>query len=306
VHGLDLATVAVSVTLTDPDLADPDTVTLSSTTKTPWDPSAPVELTAPLVRTSGTSGNGTYRAKVHVPSSAHGSWRVGYVTFGTDINSTSVDPRDSGLRDATLKVTGTHRPRMRFSVSPQPLPYPRRVVTVSARMSYDDTGTSITGRWVFFDVDCEMGLGRSGQVRTDRHGLARFRAAAGEVACAWMPFPLRSALTDATEAFAGGSRTTMYGTRTTAVPSKTSARRGTRVAVTGHAFAVLPVAGNPVVLQRRVGRHWRTVGTATVRPSGRFTLVAHPPKGCTSYRAVLTATGQLVASTSRVFVLRGT
>jgi hypothetical protein len=61
-----------------------------------------------------------------------------------------------------------------------------------------------------------------------------------------------------------------------------------------------------VDLQRLVGRHWRTVSGGTIRPNGRFTLVATPPKGRNSYRVSLPAQQNLAAATSRSFVIRGT
>jgi hypothetical protein len=312
VHGLDLTTVVVSVSLKDSERGDPVSVTLSRTTKTAWDPSAPGDLTAPLVRTAGTTGNGTYRAKVAVPSSAHGPWRVGSVNFSELWFTTGVDPRDFGLPDATLKVTGTHRPRMRFTLSPQPLPYPQRALTVSARMSYDDTHRPIPGQPIVFcepytDVDCFFGPFVP-KARTDSRGLARWHTTLKEpplAEAAWMPFPLRLALTDPNLYYAAGSQTPLFGSRTTAVPSKTSARHRTSVAVKGHAFAVIPVAENRVVLKRLVGRQWRTVSAARVRSSGRFTLYASPPKGRNSYRVALSGSGKVLGSRSRVFVIKG-
>jgi hypothetical protein len=60
-----------------------------------------------------------------------------------------------------------------------------------------------------------------------------------------------------------------------------------------------------VGLQRRVGKHWRTVSESTVRPNGRFTLLATPPKGPNLYRVGLPAQQTFGAATSRTFTIRG-
>jgi hypothetical protein len=148
-------------------------------------------------------------------------------------------------------------------------------------------------------------------VRTDRHGLATHPiwVLSSYTACAWAP------LADAGsyESFPGrGSlmQVVLLGTRTSASPSRRSAPRRSAVAVTGRVLALtVPVTrfgGPPVALQRRVGHHWRTVGTGNVRDNGRFTLTANPPRGRNLYRVQLRGNLSYASSTSRTFTVTGT
>ena len=59
-------------------------------------------------------------------------------------------------------------------------------------------------------------------------------------------------------------------------------------------------------LQRLVGKHWRTVSEGAIRPNGRFTLVATPPKGRNLYRVGMPTQQTFGSATSRTFVIRGT
>jgi hypothetical protein len=76
--------------------------------------------------------------------------------------------------------------------------------------------------------------------------------------------------------------------------------------VTGSVAALTTPVGGKVVLQRLVGKRWRTVNEARVRASGRFTLTASPPAGRNSYRVVFPATASFGRSTSPSFSIRGT
>ena len=125
-----------------------------------------------------------------------------------------------------------------------------------------------------------------------------------------MPFPARRVPTDQRLSYAFARRVPVLGTVLAATPSATSVPHGTTTAVNGRAVALVRSwSFNPrirVVLQRLVGRHWRSVSEGTVRTNGRFTLYASPPLGRNYYRASLPAQSFLGASTSRVFVITGT
>jgi hypothetical protein len=313
ISGLDTTPVTVSVSLTGNTYGDPTRVYLERTTTTSWDGSAPNLLTGALRRTSGTASAGGYQGAVSVPSSAHGVWRVGALEFG--LNST-VDPRDSGLPDATLDVTGTHRPRIRLTISPQPLPYPRHDLTMTARLTYDDTGRPIAGRWVFFGGDsfCAEDYVPVFKARTNARGVAFWHTTipGTKLLCAWMPLPVSPAPSHLF-AYTLTGRFPVAGTSLNATPSRTVVHRRTKTAVNGKALAIgspSPVdartRGVQVVLQRLVGRHWRNVSETKVRSSGRFTLYASPPPGRNYYRAALPEQSGLGASTTKAFVIRGT
>lgn len=89
------------------------------------------------------------------------------------------------------------------------------------------------------------------------------------------------------------------------VPAKTSAKVGTNVAVNGSAAG--PPRFCPINLQRLYGKTaWRTVNSAGVRVSGRYTLTATPAyRGKIPYRVELPACNQFVTSTSKPFTITG-
>ena len=93
-------------------------VALSRTSSKKWDRSATDGLGGPMFCVSVNGDERTYRAVIPVPSTADGPWRVTWVDFGN--YASTFDPRAFGLPDATLAVTGTHRPRLRVSVRPSP------------------------------------------------------------------------------------------------------------------------------------------------------------------------------------------
>jgi hypothetical protein len=218
--------------------------------------------------------------------------------------------RDSGLPEPTLAVTGTHRPRIRISVSPEPLPYPRTRATERVVVTFDDTRAPIPGFAIAFGTldSCAGWPPRPAAVlRTDRHGVAThpIRVRGVQSACAWAPLPGSGSR----ESFPGWGTLVRYvalGTVTSASPSRSSARRRTPVPVPGRATALVVPAGWMVALQRRVGRHWRTVNTGKVRPSGRFTVAASPPLGRNLYRVQFQGSYWFGTSTSRTFTITGT
>jgi hypothetical protein len=186
---------------------------------------------------------------------------------------------------------------------------------VTARLSFDDTGAPIAGSWVFFghDRSCRKPVGPAFKVKTGAHGVATWKAsvaAAGSPFCAWMPFPARKVSTDQRLSYAFARRVPVLGTVLSATPSRTSVPDGTTTAVNGRALALVRSwsfsSRLRVVLQRLVGRHWRSVSEGTVRSNGRFTLYASPPEGRNYYRAALPAQQYLAGSTSKTFVIRGT
>jgi hypothetical protein len=306
--GLETAPVTVSVSLAGNVYGDPTSVYLQRTT-TRWDRSAPSVLRGALHRTSGTATAGTHQAVISVPSTAHGPWRVTAFEFG--LNGLVVDPRDSSLPDATLDVTGTHRPRMRFGMSPRPLPYPRHDLRVTARVTYDDTRAPIAGRWVSFGADslCTDEYLPPVNIRTNAQGYAVWRVTipGPELLCAEMFLPA-APRGDYTGWYAAAGSFPVIGATLSAAPSKSAVHRHTKTAVNGRVLAIDTgrTQDARVVLQRLVGRHWRSVSDGKVRSNGRFTLYASPPKGRNSYRVTLPAQGALAASTTKAFVLRGT
>jgi hypothetical protein len=305
-RGLATVPVTVNATMNNPESgcgAAEDGVILTRTDRA-WDRSAPVLLVAPMHCVAVTADAHTLRAVVHVPSSAHGSWRVSCVM----LVPTCYDPRTAGLPDATLAVTGTHRPRLRLTLAPQPLPHPQRTVTATVRASYDDTDAPVVGRLV--GVNAVRGGGSLG--RTDRHGRFVHAVTLGDARYARAYLPIGAArFADWITEYAGVGRIVVVRPAVLAQPAKNVVRQRTNVSVEGHAkavgvpsWALTPRA--KVYLQRVVGRRWRTVSEAEVRPSGRFTLIATPPKGLNTYRVSMPPQHALAAATSARFTIRGT
>jgi hypothetical protein len=96
------------------------------------------------------------------------------------------------------------------------------------------------------------------------------------------------------------------GTITSASPSRSSIRQRRAVAVTGRVTALVVPSGRRAALQRRVGRHWRTVSTGKIRPSGRFTVTASPPLGRNLYQVQFDGGYGFGPSASPTFVITGT
>ncbi len=315
VHGLDTVTVTVTVKATGEGgqcsgYGIVGAVVLQRTSPQKWDRSAPGSLVGPMACVSDSGGERTYRAVVPVPSTAHGPWRVAIVDFA---NSYHLDPRTFGLPDATLTVTGTHRPRLRISVRPQPLPYPERQVRVVVQATYDDTRTPVSTRWIGVTDDFGMvsGCGRCAG-NTDTQGRVVRRLTLGDFreVIAFMPLTAPSAY-DWQPMYARLSVTVVVQPVLVAAPAKGSVPKGTNVTVNGRADAVAVHRwpSDPrvrVYLQRLVGRHWRTVNEGTIRPNGRFTLVATPPAGRHLYRVTMPPQQDFGSARSGTFTIRGT
>ena len=316
VKGLDTVPVTVTVTATGYDEGScpgnvAGGVALFRTSAQTWDRSATGDLAGPMFCVSVNGDERTYRAVIPVPSTADGSWRVTYVVFAN--YSYTLDPRRFALPDATLAVTGTHRPRLRISVRPQPLKYPARDVTVTVQATYDDDGAPVTTRWIGV-TDDGGGIAACGSCpgNTDAHGrlVRRLRLTGPRQVLAYMPLSAPG-FYDTQPMYSALWRRIVVQPALTAAPANDRLPHGTNVDVNGRAFdiAVQNWSFKPrikVGLQRLVGRHWRTVSEGTIRPSGRFTLVATPPKGRNLYRLGLPEQQAFASAHSRTFVIRGT
>jgi hypothetical protein len=314
VKGLDTVPVTVTVTAAGDRGECPGNtggVTFRRTNVHVWDRSATRALLGTLTCLRDTDGVRTYTSVVAVPSTADGPWRVDAVVFGNDYD----DPRAFNLPDATLVVTGTHRPRLRLSVAPRPLIYPSRDVTVTAQASYDDTGEPVTTRWISV-TDDGGSLGPCGECpgNTDAKGelVQRLTLSDSRSLIADMPISARG-FYDGWPSYSTLSTPVLVQPVLSAAPAVASVPHRTTVTVNGHAVAsALPFwwyfASPPIQvdLQRLAGRHWRTVSQSVVRSNGRFTLLATTPTGRNLYRVSLPAQQNLAAATSGTFVIRGT
>jgi len=293
VDGVAVASVPVAFTLAGAP-ADATAVVLVRTTAI-WDASAPRRLVSAVTRVDGTEGNGTYRGTVLVPSSAHGGWRVEYVAFDVSAGVPSfLDAIDVSGQGVTLQVTGTHRPRFRFERTTPA--YPSTTVTLRGVLTDSATGRPLKGRAVSFGVDnlC-VEHGPAATRTTDASGRASWTVRLTDhlLLCAWAPLPGTATypLDYARPSYGVSGGRATFGVRLSASATAATVRAGRSTTVTGSVLAPFGTrtragaTGTDVRLQRLVGRTWRTVNSAKVRSSARYTLTATPPgRGRHAYR----------------------
>ena len=316
--GFAVVPVVVEFTLTGGPVDATGVVLLRTADR--WDVNAPQHLPARVTRVDGTVGNGTYRGTLQVPSTAHGGWRVSSVGFGNDAGHPDdptpyIDLREQGLPDVLLGVTGTHRPRFRFS---RTVPtYPSTTVTLRGTLVDSDTGRPVKGRRISFGIDnqCVEG-GLAGTRTTDASGRATYtqRLDRPRMLCAWAPLP---GSTNYGRAYARSDNRTWatFGLGLTVTVTAPTVRAGSSTTVKGSLLTPYPsavpgrseTAGHVVRLQRLVGRTWRSVNSATVRITGRYTLTATPPgRGRHAYRVWFPSPDVRGGRTSRVLWITAT
>jgi hypothetical protein len=293
VDGVAVASVPVRFTLTGAPV-DAAAIMLLRTTPA-WDRSAPGRLVAAVTRVDGTEGNGTFRGTLLVPSSAHGTWRATVVWFDTSAGVASFTPGiDLTEHEVTLQVTGTHRPRFRLESSVPA--YPSTTVTLRGTLTDSTTGRPLKGRTVAFGVDDTCAeSGSTASRTTDATGRASWSLKMNGLwaLCAWAPLPGTSnyPVDYARPSYGVSGVRAMFGVRLTSSVTAASVRAGRSTTVTGSVLAPFGTrsragaTGTDVRLQRLVGRTWRTVNSARVRSSARYTLTATPPaRGRHAYR----------------------
>jgi hypothetical protein len=304
VRGLAVARVNVDVHLTDEsgvvptraNESDYPIIHLSRVAGGAW-------LDTPrLSLVSGTATDGVWRAAVNVPSTWNGRWQVTLVAaYDAESNYLEVDPRTQGIAP-DLTVTGTHRPAMSFGLVPQ-LVVGNGPVTMKGRAYFLDTGAGIANLPLASGADnsCAEGVPVN-DLRTDARGYytKTFPSGAPILFCVRLLGPAAPGHGPTIITYRSGAVRLQY--VITAAPARTPVPVGTNVAVNGQ---LAPPAGEPVGLQRLVGGAWRTVSTAYVRTSGRFTLVATPPtRGNHRYRAYKAAgTAQYIGDVTPVFLI---
>ncbi|WP_327638983.1 hypothetical protein OHB24_11630 [Kribbella sp. NBC_00482] len=317
----DLSIESVTLNKTGVAVSGLNTVPITVTVKGKYDTGSSTDAKVPvnviLERTGGTgqlqqmlSTNlvrnetaGTWSGPLNVPSTANGTFKVTGVITGPFF------PPNPPMYDATpyagpsVTVTGTHQPKVTAVVTPKVVPF-NQPYTIKWAVSDAQTGKPYGSRIrveLGVDSSCVEYFGPGYTNLTDTNGVVT-KAYPGQAhmpitclllpgtpdAIGWLSFvPARPAIVSA-------------------APSKTSAPVGTIVPVNGS------VRGGPfncpVQLQRLYGAsQWRTVGSAAVRQSGRFTLNAQPAyKGLIPYRVSFPACRNYVAGVSKAFYIRGT
>jgi len=253
----------------------------------------------PLKLIKGTLDDGTWQGVVNVPSTANGTIKAAKVLAGDYyFGCTSCGEEYPVQVDGpTLAVTGTHRPKIVGTATPAVVPI-GKPVTIKWTITDSQTGKPYGTRiktWPAKDNTCVEGdpavaLTDTNGVLTipdkSNYGLYCLRIPGSPGPIAGTAISVKSSIT------------------VSATPSKTSAPVGSIVPVNGTAPYA---AGCTINLQRLYGATaWRTVGTAKVRTSARFTLNAQPAyKGKIPYRAQFPACNNIVATSSKTFYITG-
>ncbi|MFC9687028.1 hypothetical protein ACFTSF_00690 [Kribbella sp. NPDC056951] len=253
----------------------------------------------PMKLIKGTLDDGTWQGVVNVPSTANGTIKVTRVIAGSFFFGCTQCTFDYPVpvNGPTLAVTGVHIPKIVGTSTPKVVPIGKPVAitwTITDSQTGKPYGTRIK-TWPGKDNTCTEGIpdvvltdvnGRLTLQDKSNYGLYCLRIPGN-------PGPI-----------AGDAILVKSSTTVAATPSKTSAPVGTIVPVNGTAPYA---AGCTINLQRLYGAsQWRTVGTAKVRTSARFTLNAQPAyKGNIPYRAQLPACYDIVAATSKPFTIKG-
>jgi hypothetical protein len=242
----------------------------------------------PLTLTSGTAKDGVWSTTVNIPSTDNGVHHVtGVRADDAAGNQLTVDPRTQGI-DPTLTVVGHNQPRVSMGFSPNPVVgNGPATVAIKGRVIYSDTGLPIPGLPLFVTnnlVDgggCDVGT----PVVTNSMGYYGVSREYGIRATYYLSMKLAGTLALCR------TRTPDVAFVVGASVARSPIRLGESVAITGNVLPLPP--GDPpdprrdlrIYLQRLVSGSWRTVNVATVRSSGRYTLIATPPtRGNHRYR----------------------
>ncbi len=259
-------------------------------------------FSTPLTRYEGTTQSGKWRGIVNVPSTANGSFtltgvRVGFYFPAADHGWETGTPAPN---PPELTVVGTNQPKITARVLPDPVPFGQGA-TIRWSIINGQTGKPYGTRlkvWLAYDNGCAENFGGPVSL-TDTNGtLTKSYPASTAVGnCLMLPgYPSPNGWIGATIHRPG---------IVSATPAKTSAPVGSIVPVNGTVLG--PPNACPVNLQRLYGATaWRTVGTAKVRQSGRFTVNAQPAyKGYIPYRVAFPACTNYRAGVSKTFTIRG-
>lgn len=277
-----------------------------------------------LVRVATAGSVGTFSAPWRIASSRTGTWTLTRLTWGS--GGPSVDPRVALGATRTIAVVGSGAPTATVSRVPKVLPYtssfgPRPSPQTLILTYRSALGAPIVGATVLVGTEYAC-FGNPVPPTRGSPGWWGFRtlrtSSLGQITwvlsdlapCVFLLGPPATAGDPYTRALVRVDRPLrLYRyAGVAAAPVARTVRLGRSVTVVGRAIPALGVAR----LQRLVGRTWRTIASARVRTSGRYTVVA--PVGSVGRRyyrvvAVLPPSPQqafaLAATASRAFVVTG-
>jgi hypothetical protein len=311
---------SVTVNKTSVAVSGLNTVPITVTVKGKYDSGSSEDAKTPvnviLERTGGTGqlrylfstnlprlANGTWSGPIQVPSTANGTFKVTGVMTGPFYPGSGSMTDPTPYAGPSISVTGTHQPKVTAVVTPKVVPF-NQSYTIKWAVSDAQTGKPYGSRLRVFlgtDSSCVEYFGPRHTNLTDTNGVVT-KAYPGS-----SHMPITCLLLPGTpDAIGWLSFVPSRPAVVAAAPAKTSAPVGTIVPVTGSVQG--PPYGCPIQLQRLYGAsQWRTVSSATVRTSGRFTLNAQPAyRGLIPYRVYFPACRNYLAGVSKTLYIRGT
>ena len=305
----------VSISITSPDdvgrcsAGYPDTLVIdnhvvATLTRTSGGPVESVLVYLTLA--SGSLSSGTWTGAWNIGATRGGTWTLSRVSwcYGLEEFRAAIDPRAEGFV-RTVRVEGTHVPRVTSFRTPVVAEYgARQSITFTF---YGSSGNLLRNRPTTLGQleygACGTFLNGNTMRSTNDRGqltLITVPTALNAQACVYFANPQQAVLgtfdTSTLLAFRWASRYEYY----RAVSATTSVDRlAKRVTVSG---SVYPRYGT-VQLQRRGSTSWRTVSSANVRASGRYTLTTALVTSCATYRVVASQAGRFAPTPSRTFVV---
>lgn len=262
--------------------------------------------------TSGTAQDGWWSAPLRITSGYDGTWTVTRVRAADgNGNFLDVDPRTQSI-NATMQVTGAHIPHLSMRQTPDPEIGDRNPITFYGHVTDLDTAQPLRATvHMGFDAGCStFPYGGASHVTTAADGSWRLSFSS------WQPDAGCASLYNFAHVpdpdHAGSMMTVQifyvdfvvaphYRWPVSASLAAHLIKLGETTTVNGSTGAI----GETVQLERLSHGSWTIVGSAHVRTSGRFTLIAEPPsRGNWRYRVLLwrTIPGEQ-ASSSRVLLL---
>lgn len=279
---------------------------------------APAVVSVDLPRVATAGSVGTFSAPWRIAASRQGVWALTLLQWGA--MGPAVDPRVALGETRTVTVGGSRAPSARIGYVPRAMPYGSSYsLPMRATATYfSASGAPLVGARVLVGTEYAC---FADPVPPSRGGVRGFRAlrtdGLGQVtitlsdlpACVFLLGPPAVPGDEWSRALIRhdvAERHYFY-RWVSALPTSRSIRVGRTLTVVGGASPATGVAR----LQRLVGRTWRTVSTARVRPSGRYTtVVLMPARGRAYYRVVVLDTpvhprSTLLPISSRALLVRG-
>jgi hypothetical protein len=291
VSGLEVVNLTVNVRLTD-NVAVEDYYDMSEINfpDVRWTNGSLMELHL----SSGTPQDGIWSAVAAVNSGWDATNQLDAIEAGDGAgNVLRVDPR-TVITVPTLTVARSHHPDLTITADVV-VPPKQHTVVVTAR-------DSTTGKaWPGLKVSLS---GRAGTVTTNAKGTITTHVPSvwdGDAYVAQVIGPVNPGQFLTVISYADIFLKIKY--VISAAPAARTVTARTNVDVTGHLYPA--VQRKALHLQRLYGRTWRTVNDGATRSSGRYTLVATPPKGLSYYRVYVPGDADSAGNTSATFTITG-